>query len=200
MKNMTLLYRAARCLWQNKPVRWFFAAILAALVGIGAGKAVKAMSGSISVVDGQSMLPTYPPGSRVYTAPISTALARGDVVLLDDGNSEYALKRIVGMPGETVYLWRGYVFINKKLLHEPYLAKHTYTLPSPDSGLSVFVLGHDQYFVLGDNRLCSVDSRTYGPVERKQIKSRIREAENKLRAEFMAFTLPAFGKRTIRPL
>ncbi|HWX19397.1 MAG TPA: signal peptidase I [Candidatus Binatia bacterium] len=197
---MTYLHRAAHALWQKKPFRWFLAAIFATFVGVGAGKAVKAMSGSVCVVDGQSMLPTYQPGARVYTAPISTSLQRGDIVLLDDGHAELALKRIVGMPGETVYLWRGYVFINRKMLREPYLPKHTYTFPSPDNGLAVFELGEEQYFVLGDNRLCSVDSRTYGPVERKQIKSRVHGSENKLRADFVAYTLPAHGKRTIRAL
>jgi len=197
---MTQLSRVAKGLWQKKPFRLCLAASLATLVGVGAGKAVQAMSGSLCVVDGQSMFPTYPSGTRVYMTPVSTRLQRGDIVLLDDGHSEFALKRIIGLPQETVYLWRGYVFINRKMLHEPYLPKYSYTFPSHDNGLAVFELGENQYFVLGDNRLCSVDSRAYGPVERNQIKSRVRQSENALRGDFAIYTLPAPGKRTIRAL
>jgi signal peptidase I len=197
---MTQLWRWTRTLWNKKPFRWMFAACLAALVGVAAGRTVKSMSGLVSVVDGQSMAPTYEHGSTVYTAPITTPLERGDIVLIDDGHSEYALKRIIGMPGETVILWRGYVFINRKMLREPYLAKHTYTFPSPENETCVFELGNDQYFVMGDNRLRSVDSRAYGPVERKRIKSRVPSTANALRAHFAAYSLPAKGKRTIQAL
>ena len=60
------------------------------------------------------MAPTLRPGAWVYTAAISGPLERGDVVLLNDGYSEPAVKRIVGMPGEKVCLHRGHVFINGK--------------------------------------------------------------------------------------
>jgi signal peptidase I len=123
---------------------------------------------------------------------------RGDVVVLDDGQKEYAMKRVVGMPGETVFLWRGKVFINKKLLYEPYLPKHTYTIPFERQDF--FVLGNDQYFVLGDNRMESADSRSYGPVNEDQLKRRIPAAPNALRAEFRPFTLPAPGKTLMRAL
>jgi signal peptidase I len=101
------------------------------------------------------------------------------------------------MPGETVQFWRGRVFINKQLLSEPYLPKHTYTYPLGE--WVEFHLGDCQYFVLGDNRPCSADSRTYGPLARDQIKRRILSA-GELRAEFRPYTLPAMGKMLIRPM
>jgi signal peptidase I len=146
------------------------------------------------------MSPTYLSGERVYTAPITTPLRRGDIVLIDDGSHEFALKRVVGLPRETVQLWRGYVFINRTMLREPYLPKHTYTSPSQQNEISVFELGEDQYFVLGDNRTSSVDSRAYGPIESSKIKSRVPLPDSFLRPSFAAFTLPTDGKRTIRPL
>lgn len=172
---------------------------LAAVLGIAAGRAVIAYSGSICVVDGQSMAPTFDSGARVYTAPIATPLERGDIVLVDDGRKEYALKRIVGLPGETVQLWRGYLFINSRMLREPYLPKHTYTFPDEQAETYVFHLGAREFFLLGDNRRVSVDSRSYGPVAENQIKSRVPEG-NHVRPRFDAFTLPTAGKRTIRPL
>jgi signal peptidase I len=198
---MHKLYCFGKQVWHKKVFRWLFTVTFAAFLGIAAGRTViSSISGSVSVVEGNSMSPTYASGERVYTAPISTPLQRGDIVLMDDGREEYALKRIVGMPGETVHLWRGYVFINRFMIREPYLPKHTYTSPSQQTEIAVFELGPDQYFVLGDNRISSIDSRVYGSVARGQIKSRVPMPQGFVRPSFAAFTLPAQGKRTIRPL
>jgi signal peptidase I len=174
------------------------AAALAVGVGVGAGHV---FIGSVYVVDGTSMAPSYPAGAHLYGAPISTLLERGDVVLLDDGQEDYAVKRIVGLPSETVQLWRGHVFINREMLVEPYLPKHVYTYPvEPLRRGATFVLGEDQYFVLGDNRPCSADSRTYGPVVRKQLKWRVPQPQDFVCAYFAPYTLPDYGKTLIRPL
>jgi signal peptidase I len=186
---------------QHQAHRWFLAVVAGALMGVAAGKTViGSVSGSVSVVDGISMAPTYQSGQRVYTAPIGTELERGDIVLLDDGKREYALKRIIGLPGETVHLWRGRVFIDRQMLQELYLSRLTYTSPDERTETYVFHLKAGEYFVLGDNRLCSVDSRAYGPVQRKQIKSRVPLPENSLRPTFAPYTLPEPGKRMIREL
>lgn len=162
-------------------------AVLAAFAGLAVGRNYL---GSVSVVTGCSMAPTLEEGSRVYTAPISGPVIRGDVVVMDDGKGA-AIKRVVGLPGETIYLWRGYVFIDRKILLEPYIPKRVYTLPRVRA--AVFELGPHQYFVLGDNRSDSADSRLYGPVERKQIKKRITLPDSTLRARFGPIKLPPFG-------
>ncbi len=148
------------------------------------------------------MEPTYNPGARVYTAPISSPLQRGDIVLVDDGNrdNEYVLKRVIGLPGETVQLCRGYVFVNGRMLREPYLPKFTYTFPDERVEHFSVKLGSDKYFILGDNRSLSVDSRNYGPVDRNRIKSRVPVSAGVLRPRFAQYTLPESGKRSIRPL
>jgi signal peptidase I len=166
---------------------WIVAAILAAVVGIATGRT---LLGSICMVSGSSMAPTFQSGAWVYTAPISTPIERGDIVIMDDGNHDYALKRIVGMPGETVHLWRGYVFINRRILLEPYVPKRVYTFPTQRQ--SVFVLGEDQYFVLGDNRPSSADSRIYGAVERSQIKRRIELAAGATRPHYGPVVIPSY--------
>ncbi|PYJ02049.1 MAG: signal peptidase I [Verrucomicrobia bacterium] len=111
-------------------------------------------------------------------------------LLLDDGNKDFALKRIIGLPGETVYLRHGYIYINGQVLLEPYLPKYTYTFASERA--AVFVLGDEQYFVLGDNRPASADSRIYGPVDRDQIKRRIPLPAGTLRAHLGQYTLPNY--------
>ena len=123
---MKQICRLIQKLWGNLPCRMLIAAAFAVVLGVGAGHA---FIGSVYVVEGTSMEPTYPAGTHLYGAPISTPLERGDVVLLDDGKEDYAVKRIIGLPGETVQLWRGRVFINRQMLVEPYLPKHTYTCP-----------------------------------------------------------------------
>ena len=152
-------------------------------------------------VEGTSMEPNFPAGTQLYGAPISTPLDRGDVVLLDDGKEDYAVKRIIGLPGESVQLWRGQVFINRQMLIEPYLPKHIYTYPvEPKRRGATFMLGEKQYFVLGDNRPYSADSRTYGPVNRKQIKRRVPAPEGFVCAYLAPYTLPVYGRSLIRPL
>jgi signal peptidase I len=194
---MRQICRLIQKLWNNLPCRRVIASALAVGVGVGAGHT---FIGSVYVVEGTSMAPTYQPGAHLYGAPISTSLGRGDVVLLDDGKEDYAVKRIIGLPGETVQLWRGRVFINKQMLVEPYLPKHTYTYPMEQERRgAAFVLGEEQYFVLGDNRPYSADSREYGPVKRKQIKRRVPLPEAFVCAYAAPYTLPDYGKVLIRP-
>lgn len=194
---MAHIWRLVQTLWKNRACRWSVAAAFAVVVGVGAGHA---FIGSVYVVEGTSMDPAYPAGTQLYGAPISTPVERGDVVLLDDGNADYAVKRVIGLPGETVQLWRGHVFINRRMLVEPYLPKNLYTYPVELTRRgATFILGERQYIVLGDNRPYSADSRTYGPVDRKQIKRRVPLPQNFVCAYFAPYTLPAYGKTLIRP-
>jgi signal peptidase I len=195
---MRQIWRLVKELWKKRACRLSAAAALALVVGVGAGHS---FIGAVYVVEGTSMDPTYPAGTQLYGAPISTPVERGDVVLLDDGKEDYAVKRVIGLPGETVQLWRGQVFINRRMLIEPYLPKHIYTYPAePTRRGATFILGERQYFVLGDNRPCSADSRSYGAVERKQIKRRVPLPQDFVCAYLAPFTLPDYGKTLIRPM
>ena len=183
---------------ENRPCRTLIGATIAVALGMGAGRV---FIGSVYVVEGTSMEPSYPEGAHLYGAPISTPLERGDAVLLDDGKEDRAVKRIIGLPGETVQLWRGCVFINRQLLVEPYLPKHTYTFPIERARRGdTYVLGPGEYFLLGDNRFHSADSRTYGPVLRNQIKQRVPPPDDFICAYFGPYTLPDYGATLIRPI
>lgn len=124
------------------------------------------------IVQGRSMTPTLEDGERyllnrwtyTYRAP-----ERGDVIVLrDPGYRDLAIKRIVGIPGDSIQLKRGAVLINGKPFVEAYLASGTRTY-APDMQEQLVMLGEDQYFVLGDNRGVSEDSRFYGPIHRERI-------------------------------
>lgn len=144
------------------------------------------------------MAPTFESGARVFTTPLNAPLKRGDIVLVDDGRGEFALKRVIGLPGETIKLWRGYVFVNCRMLSEPYLPKYTFTFPCQKPSVTRFSLWPGQYFVLGDNRLYSVDSRSYGPIDETQIRGRVPSPRNMVRPKLAPYTLPSPGKTGIQ--
>jgi signal peptidase I len=127
--------------------------------------------GTFSIVEGISMSPTFRPNDLVQARTLPAELQRGDVVIVADDQGGEMIKRIVGLPGETVTLFRGFVYINHQRLAEPYLPKFTYTFKrdqSTESSISWHLKG-EQYFVLGDNRLQSADSRHYGPLTRNRL-------------------------------
>jgi signal peptidase I len=95
--------------------------------------------------------------------------AKEIVVLQDPEDKSYAVKRIVARPGDGVYMANGCLFVNGKLLQEPYLEPGTKTYTSPRYRAQMWICGVNQYFVLGDNRNNSVDSRAYGAVPRRNI-------------------------------
>jgi signal peptidase I len=91
------------------------------------------------------------------------------VVLRDPVDNCYAVKRIVARQGDSVYVKDGHLYINGKLLEEPYLPNGTLTFAGPRYREQLWVCGVNQYFVLGDNRNNSADSRIYGAVPRESI-------------------------------
>jgi len=122
------------------------------------------------VVDGASMEPTFSTSERVIVDRVTMLLggpSRGDVVVLDSPRQdELLIKRVIGLPGETVTLREGRVYVNGQLLEEPYVAEFC----TSRSCNGTWELGSDEYFVLGDNRSHSLDSHSFGPVQRGAIK------------------------------
>jgi signal peptidase I len=150
----------------------------------------KLLLGSVVEVRGTSMAPTLTSGMWLRTETIKGNPARGDIVVLKDNDKEMAIKRVIGLPGETVCLTRGYVFINGTILIEPYLPVAEYTFPLDQR--SVFVLGEHQCFVLGDNRSQSMDSRRYGAVDLSQLKNGVPLPARQLRPHFGSWKIPLY--------
>jgi len=91
------------------------------------------------------------------------------VVLRDPSDNGYAVKRIIGMPGDSISIEHGDIFVNGLQVQEPYLVPGTRTFPASPVQRQSFKCAPDQFFVLGDNRNNSMDSRVYGPISRRNI-------------------------------
>ena len=97
---------------------------------------------------------------------------KGDVVLLqvDDRG---LLKRIVGLPGEKIEIKDKDVYINDAKLDEPFVVHRDPQLDEKRDTLPALTIPEDSYFVMGDNRDESKDSRAFGPVKREQLQGKV---------------------------
>ncbi len=126
-------------------------------------------------VRGNSMYPNFHDSDYLLTDKISYHLSqpkRNDVIIFTaPRNEDYDyIKRIVGLPGEMMKLEENGLFINNTLLEEPYLPDGQETFAGNFLGLGETVtIPEDNYFVLGDNRNHSSDSRDWGFVPRENI-------------------------------
>ena len=121
-------------------------------------------------VEGTSMLPNLEDHDRLFINKLAFRVGeveRGDVVVFQyprDHTKSY-IKRVIGLPGDHVAIDHGRVIVNGKPLKEPYVpARFTDDRSQPE-----MVIPDDEFFVMGDHRSISSDSRDFGPVERELI-------------------------------
>ena len=113
-------------------------------------------------VDGASMDQTLEDGQILLLYKLSN-IDYGDIVVLDEEKEgEIIIKRIIGMPGDTVSINDNTVYVNGEELEEDYAYGET-------SDYEEITLEDDEYFILGDNRPISKDSRYFGPVKEDEI-------------------------------
>ncbi|MFQ6028309.1 MAG: signal peptidase I [Dehalococcoidia bacterium] len=139
-----------------------------------ARSAVNLFSSRPFVVKGDSMRPALADGQ--YVQPVSLRLPwnhirRGDIVVLGHPReNRISIKRVIGLPEEYIQVHAEGVLINECLLSEPYLSNSSGTAKGK---ASQWYTDADEYFVLGDNRRNSEDSRDFGPVQRDLILKRV---------------------------
>ena len=167
---------------------WMRFILLLVIVYISAGYVVPTFAADKAIVDGKSMEMNYYDGDSVIADKLvykMTGLDRFDVILLypygrvtDDTpigfvqrefmgvEEECYIKRVIGLPGETVQIVGSDILINGEVLEETYGKD-----PISRAGVASepITLEENEYFVLGDNRTVSEDSRTFGPVSGENI-------------------------------
>ena len=131
-----------------------------------------------TIVDGSSMENTFMHGDQLLVEKVTryvTEFERFDIIVFQpDANvtGDQFIKRIIGLPGETIQIVDGQIYVNETVLPEEFGK-----MPIENAGIAAepITLGPEEYFVLGDNRAISLDSRyeSVGAVHHSQIEGRV---------------------------
>lgn len=146
--------------------------ILDLIVLVGAIYALVNLATVRFIVRGVSMEPTFRNDQFLIISRANYLLGepeRGDIVVFHapgNANEDY-IKRLIGLPGETVEIFNTEVYVNGEKLYEPYIREACRPASCPDN---TWTMGEGEYFLMGDNRNRSSDSRAFTtPVRREQI-------------------------------
>ena len=127
----------------------------------------------LNLVDGNSMEPTLQDKQVVFTD--MTDVVRGDIItshlpewLIEKDPSKaevLIIKRVIGLPGDTIRIAEEGIYVNDTLIEEAYVSENNKNHTVAENAPRKFTLAEDEYFIVGDNREVSYDSRYFGPVK-----------------------------------
>ena len=157
--------------WRRTLIEWAAVLLVAALVAV----VLRTFVVQTFYIPSGSMEPTLQIGDRILVDKLSYHLhspRRGDIIVFRRPPAEDCpgppvpdlVKRVIGLPGETISARGGNVYIDGRRLAEPWIPSGDTTAPFPP-----FHVPAEEYFVMGDNRGDSCDSRIWGPVARSLI-------------------------------
>jgi signal peptidase I len=165
-------------------MRRFFASLLeileVAIVAVGAVFLIRTFLIQPFLVSGASMIPTFADGDYLLIDQVTYRFRepeRGEVVVFRSpaDRSTYFIKRIIGLPLETVVVENGVITIANEAEQRRFQLKEDYIHGSAGTrGEGKFVLGEDEYFLLGDNRSYSFDSRSWGALSKENLVGLVR--------------------------
>lgn len=142
--------------------------VIALVLALGVRAAMR-----LYVIPSSSMAPTLVPGDHIVVTPylFEEKPRRGDVIVFRSTRvaDELMIKRVIGTPGDLVETRAGYVIVSGHAVAEPYVAAQATT-----GSIAPQIIPADSYFVLGDNRADSLDSRSWGVLPRHLVLGRAR--------------------------
>ena len=163
---------------RHRRTRWVLEWVIVLVVALAVAVGIRALVVQTFFIPSASMEPTLMIGDRILVDKLSYHLHdvhRGDMVVFGRPPGERSsedikdlVKRVIGLPGETISSANGGVVINGKPLKESWLPPGTVT-----TNIAPFKVPKGEYFVLGDNRTNSQDSRYFGPIPRSLIVGRV---------------------------
>jgi signal peptidase I len=169
---------------------WLIEAVVVIVVAVLAAVLLRAFVLQTFYIPSISMSPTLQVGDRIIVSKLSYHLhgvGRNDIVVFSTPPTEDCggtpvkdlVKRVIGLPGDTVSLKHGDVYIDNKKVSEPYLTVPNVNATTPGPAGPAWSLQHpykvpaNNYFVMGDNRLDSCDSRYWGPVSKNLLVGKV---------------------------
>jgi signal peptidase I len=160
---------------RRRLVEWVVLVAFALLIATG----LRAYAFQAFYVPSGSMLPTLQIGDRIIVVKVGYTIHRGDIVVFrrpgrDASTTDADLvKRVIGLPGETISSRGATVLVDGRPLSEPWLPKLTSVCTEPAENISPTVIAPAHYFVMGDCRGDSADSRSWGTVSASIIVGKV---------------------------
>ncbi len=174
-----------------RPTRWLREAFVVVVIALAVAILLHLFVVQLFYIPSGSMEPTLQIGDRILVSKLSYdfhSVHRGDIVVFDRPATENCggpvvsdlVKRVIGLPGETISLSRGNVYINGKELDQSWLpaSEQGKTFPAGPPGTPYnlsrpYRIPADHYFMMGDNRTESCDSRYWGPIDGNLIVGKV---------------------------
>jgi signal peptidase I len=170
--------------------RWAIETLIVVAVAVIVAFALRTFIVATYSIPSGSMEPTLQVGDRILVDKLSYdfhGIGRSDIIVFSTPKNEHCagapvpdlVKRVIGLSGETVSLSAGQVYINGKLLPEPWLPSVTQHATTPGPGAQPYALQRPfkvpagEVYVMGDNRTESCDSRYWGPIEKSTIVGKV---------------------------
>lgn len=170
---------------QRSPMSAIWEWVFVVVVAISAAMLIRVYLFQQYYIDGPSMQTTLMPEDRVLVNKMSYKLHdihRGDVIVFDRVTNEVQhddlIKRVLGLPGETLEIRSCIVYINGVQVDEPYLNPEQTSQVEPSArcgshtDMAPVVVPEEMVFVMGDNRVQSFDSRDFGPIDSDKVRGR----------------------------